>query len=1112
MSEFKSLYNEFTGDFNTLTADNIIVDGLNSEYVYVDVIEPFTLSGSVVVDGYDVAATFNEHEHALSTGVYNGGLLVIASATTFSITDGAGVVVQNTSNPHAITPVSWTNKTGIAATYINSALITFVSIDSAGAVIQSTSRPTNAETRTQIYLGVLVHTDLATITAVNQQQQFINAPSLQVRDLLEGLGPILNIDGNTITGNTGALTFTKSAGTVLAYGANYYNSPLNPHRLNIDAVNTTSIAIEYRLVNGTNFYTGIIPGLIDPNYYESGGSRVAVSVNKYTVQRVYLFTSSNIKLQYGQTQYNTLAAAKDAFRNDPFTVEASIKSNGVLIAYIIIKAGTTSLTNTSDCFIINAGKFEGTSASAGGTTLQLSYTNSETPEIITDTTRGALTIKRGSASDADVVLEVLDGSGVKSYSATGNNVYLNKLSTGVLHSDISGLITSSPVVAADISGGVAQIIPTLTFTGSYLVPFVDNLNAPANIYVGGLNYNASTQTLSTSYITTDSITEVNEGDGVSLIGARFISGAYLSAGVLHCSASGVISSSLIVNADISGGIEYSKLNLTNGIINNDIHPSAAIAYTKLNLNNGITNTDINSGAAVSYSKLNLSGSIVSNDISGINSSKIVVNSNITPTASGYDLGSVSNRWNNVYCETISANSFTLSGNTLTADYINEATTGSGVIVDGVLLKDGYIADTAYTAGYLKSDSAGVITSDYLQSDDMEFTDIQPAANNAFKCGLSGYKWLEVHTNKLYATELSNLSGALTNLGQGVVKVALDTSLYSGKIVSSDVSGALPSSIIAYSSNVIPTVNDTYSLGISGTIWNEGHVDVLTTYSNLITNSIAERTLNAGVDINGVMCRPVGCHATTSGWHLGNLSGCGGSLSGAFVGSVSGFGYLSGTTTGLHYGTCSGTLNGTGTISGTINGTSTTQAAATNNTTIATTAYIDTQINNIKNGYTYIKSSQSAGGTGTPAATYCLTSGAGIVVASGSSNAGSYADWFYLDSTRYTSINGSAPRLRVYGMLSRNATSLGTTTFTLGLYPYSATAGAGGTISNTLGSVVSGSNGAAWVNPGTSATSYAVGSLFSFPSTGIYCLGLVISATTAANSFFVINAYLELVFN
>ena len=53
-------------------------------------------------------------------------------------------------------------------------------------------------------------------------------------------------------------------------------------------------------------------------------------------------------------------------------------------------------------------------------TLQEAYDDSTSPEILTDATRGGLSVKRGSAADTDIVLEVLNGAGVVAFTVDGN--------------------------------------------------------------------------------------------------------------------------------------------------------------------------------------------------------------------------------------------------------------------------------------------------------------------------------------------------------------------------------------------------------------------------------------------------------------------------------------------------------------------------------------------------------------------------------------------------------------------------------------------------------------------------------------------------------------------
>jgi hypothetical protein len=60
-------------------------------------------------------------------------------------------------------------------------------------------------------------------------------------------------------------------------------------------------------------------------------------------------------------------------------------------------------------------------AAAGSsvTTLQQAYNNSTSPEILTDSTLGAITVRRGSAADTDNVLEIQNGAGSNTATITG---------------------------------------------------------------------------------------------------------------------------------------------------------------------------------------------------------------------------------------------------------------------------------------------------------------------------------------------------------------------------------------------------------------------------------------------------------------------------------------------------------------------------------------------------------------------------------------------------------------------------------------------------------------------------------------------------------------------
>lgn len=135
--------------------------------------------------------------------------------------------------------------------------------------------------------------------------------------------------------------------------------------------------------------------------------------------------------------------------------------------------------------------------------------------------------------------------------------------------------------------------------------------------------------------------------------------------------------------------------------------------------------------------------------------------------------------------------------------------------------------------------------------------------------------------------------------------------------------------------------------------------------------------------------------------------------------------------------------------------------------------------------------------GKVAGVYAFNAGNAFIVSGG--NAGvSPIDLFYLDTTEFPSVSGLTAKLRLEMILTVNNTAP-TGNFTLGLYPV--TKGAGGVNASiyTLGTVISGSDGATVSAPAGSSMAILKGSDFSVPTTGYYCMGIVTTQTVAANS-------------
>lgn len=117
---------------------------------------------------------------------------------------------------------------------------------------------------------------------------------------------------------------------------------------------------------------------------------------------------------------------------------------------------------------------------------------------------------------------------------------------------------------------------------------------------------------------------------------------------------------------------------------------------------------------------------------------------------------------------------------------------------------------------------------------------------------------------------------------------------------------------------------------------------------------------------------------------------------------------------------------------------------------------------------------------------------------------------YITSSDFQTVNGVAPKLRIRAQLYVNDVAP-TGNFTLGLYPITRPATSGGTGVNiyTLGTVVTGSNGASFTTPAADSMVTAAGSDFSIPADGHYVIGVVTTQTVATNSLVHISAQLQL---
>ena len=124
------------------------------------------------------------------------------------------------------------------------------------------------------------------------------------------------------------------------------------------------------------------------------------------------------------------------------------------------------------------------------TDLQAAYNSSMNPEIVTDATLGAVTIKRGSAADTDNVLETRNGAGSNTFEVTGagkvtgtdfNDVALTTGGVATNYLDETG------AYSAPASGGVTSVTGTTPIASSGGATPAISISAATTIAAGSMS-------------------------------------------------------------------------------------------------------------------------------------------------------------------------------------------------------------------------------------------------------------------------------------------------------------------------------------------------------------------------------------------------------------------------------------------------------------------------------------------------------------------------------------------------------------------------------------------------------------------------------------------------
>lgn len=251
------------------------------------------------------------------------------------------------------------NPSGITLTYLSGHPVTYIGIsgNTTADIVQSIAPFISAQWRDIIKLGVVVHSNNVSIITTNIQPNIDINPILQFYDLAGGLGKFnMNTldgnEGNVFSSNGANLKVNKTSGRIFSIGSNYLIDPKNPHIK--DTASGTSITFRYRLQNSTEYPDTTN---VDPNNYDNNGTLTSVPLDKYTIQRAAIFESNLIRWQYGQNLYDSIDDAEAEIPTENFISEPNIFGNGLVRAFVIVKQGTTDLTNSKLAKFVTCGKW-----------------------------------------------------------------------------------------------------------------------------------------------------------------------------------------------------------------------------------------------------------------------------------------------------------------------------------------------------------------------------------------------------------------------------------------------------------------------------------------------------------------------------------------------------------------------------------------------------------------------------------------------------------------------------------------------------------------------------------------------------------------------------------
>lgn len=372
----------------------------------------------ITIDGEDLGTTSIHANQNFNSGSIENGNLSIASATTFNISAGSGIVVDYSTDlldPDTI-EVSWTTFSGVALLNMASNNFKSIAIDSAGAITQKDGQFTEMELRDLIPIGVIIHNTTDILDVLDITRKSIGRHDVTT-DLLSTIG-ILNRSGNVYSANGVNLNIDKTSGE--SFGLSL-NSNISNKLANI-TTDTAGVALSFTPIHkdGSGGWTILSSTTtVDVGNYDDGsGVLQALNPSQATNHRLaYEARTGRTFFLYGQTLYSTLTVATDAVPDGFDVIDVIIVPVDVR-AILSSRGAAADLSLSTDAVFTEVNKLGGTS---GGTTAPIQAASLQTaydqdPAVVL-TAANPVDIEVN--TDTDKALMLRDSSSTETYSATG---------------------------------------------------------------------------------------------------------------------------------------------------------------------------------------------------------------------------------------------------------------------------------------------------------------------------------------------------------------------------------------------------------------------------------------------------------------------------------------------------------------------------------------------------------------------------------------------------------------------------------------------------------------------------------------------------------------------